>query len=391
MTLLPWTIAAAACSGIPAVLTLVNLREYLPPPAVGGVVPSVAVIIPARNEADGIAACVAGVLASVGFAGVEFRVTVVDDASTDGTAAVVQSIASRDARVRLVPAGALPAGWNGKQHACWVGAGSTSAALLCFLDADVRLQPEAIARMASLLVRERAALVSGFPRELTGTLLETLLIPLIHFVLLGLLPMRGLRRTTKPAYAAGCGQFLMVDRAAYLACGGHAAIRTTMHDGLQLPKLLRRNGYSTRLADLTKLAECRMYRSARETWDGLAKNATEGIATPARIVPMTALLVLGQALPLPLLWFAWQRIFFIVPFLGPPIRVGVEPAWWAFAAVVMSYLPRVVNAVRYRQRWLGVVLHPVGVAVLLVLQWYALLRKQMGRPATWKARSYSAN
>ena len=377
------------CAGIPAVLTLANLGNYKVPPR-GSLDPAVTltVIIPARNEEEGLGACLAGVLASVG---VTLQVVVVDDASTDSTAERVTEIQRGDARVHLLRAETLPPGWNGKQHACWQAAQLAETQLLCFLDADVRLEPEALARMASLLVRERAALVSGFPREITGTFLERLLIPLIHFVLLGLLPIRLLHTTTTPGFAAGCGQFLLVDREAYLRSGGHAAIRQTMHDGLLLPRLMRQHGNATRLADLTSLAQCRMYRSARTTWDGLAKNATEGLAAPARIVPMTLFFVMGQVAPLPLAWFAWSHTRFIIPFLGPPIRIGMVPVWIALAAALLSYLPRVLNAMRFRQSWLSVVLHPVGIAVLLVLQWYALLRKLLGRPASWKAREYRAN
>jgi cellulose synthase/poly-beta-1,6-N-acetylglucosamine synthase-like glycosyltransferase len=384
-----WTVASAACAAIPALLTVANLAEYKPPPPADASLPlpSLSVLIPARNEEAGIAACVESVLAS---RGVQLEVLVMDDGSTDGTAAIVGAIAIRDARVKLLRAAALPAGWNGKQHACWQAAQAAASPVFCFLDADVRLQPDALARVVTLLVRERAALVSGFPREITGTVMEKLLIPLIHFVLLGLLPMRWLRMTTRPGFAAGCGQLLLVDRAAYFASGGHEAIRTTMHDGLLLPRLLRQHGYSTRLADLTDLAQCRMYRSAAETWNGLAKNATEGLAAPARIVPITLLLGLGQVLPAVLLWLAWQRTFFVIPFLGPPLRVGMQPVGWAAAALVLSYMPRLINTVRYRQSWLGALLHPLGVALLLVLQWVALARKLTGRPATWKARSYPA-
>ena len=381
--------AATACAALPAVLTLLNLREYKPPPAAPAAsVPRVTVVIPARDEEEGIAACLAGVLAS---GGVALEAIVVDDGSTDDTVGIVGALAASDSRVRLLRAAALPPGWNGKQHACWLGAQAATSDVLCFLDADVRLQPAALARCAAVLQRDRAALVSGFPWELTGTTLEKLLIPLIHFILLGLLPMRLLRTTTKPGFAAGCGQFLLVDRAAYLQTGGHSSIRHTMHDGLLLPRLLRQNGFPTRLVDLTGLASCRMYRSARTTWNGLAKNATEGIAAPARIVPMTLLLGLGQVLPLPLLWLAWHRTRFILPFLGPPVRIGMGLVWISTVAAALSYLPRLVNAVRFRQSWLGVLLHPVGELLLLVLQWYALSRKLLGRPAGWKAREYTAN
>lgn len=387
--LFAFCLASAACAATPAVLTLINLREYLPPPpAENAVLPLVAVLIPARNEAEGIEACVCSVLQSTGVA---VEVIVLDDASTDATAAIVEGIAAQDGRVRLLSSAALPDGWNGKQHACWQAAQAVTAPVLCFLDADVRLQPEALARTAAVQQRERAALVSGFPQELTGTWMEKLLIPLIHFILLGLLPIRQLHATTTPGFAAGCGQFMLVDREAYFRAGGHAAIRQTMHDGLLLPRLLRQQGLSTRLVDLTSFATCRMYRSAVSTWHGLAKNATEGLAQPARIVPMTLFLAVGQVLPLLLLWLAWQRTVVIIPFLGPSFRTGMAAVWLAAFALFCSYLPRVVNAIRYRQSWLGVALHPVGIALLLVLQWYALLRKLLGRPASWKSRDYQAN
>ncbi|MGI4853809.1 MAG: glycosyltransferase family 2 protein [Janthinobacterium lividum] len=382
-------LASAACAAMPAVLTLINLREYLPPLAAGNaLLPRVAVLIPARNEEEGIEACLNSVLRSTG---VELEVIVLDDASTDRTGAIVARIAAQDARVRLLGSAALPDGWNGKQHACWQAAQAAMAPVLCFLDADVRLQPEALARTAAVLQQENAGLVSGFPQEVTGTWMEKLLIPLIHFILLGLLPIRKLHATTTPGFAAGCGQYLLADRAAYFRAGGHAAIRQTMHDGLLLPRLFRQHGFRTRLVDLTDFASCRMYHSAATTWNGLAKNATEGLAQPVRIVPMTLFLGVGQVLPLLLLWLAWQRTIVIIPFLGPSFRTGMAAVWVAAFAAFCSYLPRVVNAIRYRQSWLGTVLHPISVALLLVLQWYALLRKLSGRPAAWKSRTYQAN
>ncbi len=381
-------LTSAACAVVPALLTLVNVSEYQPPPPAAEALPPVTVIVPMRDEEAGIAACLASVLAS---AGVVLEVIAMDDGSTDATAEVVQGMAAADTRLRLLHADPLPAGWNGKQHACWLAAQAATGSVFCFLDADVRLEGETLARCLTAQQRDHAALLSGFPQELTGTWLERLLIPLIHFILLGLLPVRLLRTTTTAGYAAGCGQFLMVDRAAYMQSGGHAAIRHTMHDGLLLPRLLRQHGFRTTLVDLTDLASCRMYRSASTTWNGLAKNATEGIAAPARIVPMTLFLGIGQVLPLPLLWLAWQHTRFIFPFLGPPVRIGVAPVWAASVAVALSYLPRIVNTVQYRQSWFGAALHPLGVLVLLVLQWYALCRKLLGHPAGWKARQYTAN
>ncbi len=389
-------VSAAAAVG-PAALTIANLREYREPPLLGETEQAdVTVIVPARNEAAGIAECVDSVLRS---RDVSLRIVVVNDGSTDATADIVRELARRDERLLLLEADLLRTGWNGKQHACWQGAQAATTSIVCFLDADVRLQPAALARMATLLrhgdgrqgASAQIGLVSGFPLEQTGTALERLLLPLIHFVLLGLLPMRFLRTTTNPGFSAGCGQFLMVDRGAYMSAGGHAAIRETMHDGIRLPRLMREHGYATRLADLTALATCRMYRSGAETWNGLAKNATEGLGAPKTIVPATLILGVGQVLPLPLLAVAVARLVYRRNSGTESIAGDVICVALAATAVCLSYLPRVLAVPRYRQSRLSAALHPVGVATLLALQWFALGRKLVGRPATWKSRVYQAN
>lgn len=369
----PWLLVVAlACSVGPALLFLANLRLYQPPaPAAGPRLRPISVLIPARNEEGSIAACVQSVLASGHGGDAALEVIVLDDASTDRTAAIVQSLAAQHPQLRSVPAPPLPAGWNGKQHACHILAGLARYNTLCFLDADVRLEPDALARLAHFMTTSpvRPSLVSGFPLQQTGTLLEWLLIPLIHFVLLCYLPIARMRaQATHPALAAGCGQLMIVDRAAYLATGGHAAIRQTMHDGLLLPRLFRHHGFSTDLADLTPLARCRMYTTAGEVWQGLGKNATEGLAAPARIVPFTVLLGAGQVLPL---WLAVRW-----------------PGAWTLLALGASYLPRLVAARRFHQSWRGALLHPFSVILLLVLEWYALGRKLLGGRATWKERAY---
>jgi hypothetical protein len=387
-----WLVVGAAvmlvCAAIPCVTFGVNLRRYQEPEAVGMVEGRVAVLIPARNEEGNIAACVASVLATEGVA---VEVMVLDDASTDRTAEIVRGMAGGDARVRLVATEVLPEGWNGKQHACWLLAQQTDAELMLFLDADVRLEPEAVGRCVAAMRARRVALLSGFPRQVVVGWLERLLLPLIHFVLLGFLPMGKMRSTTKAAYAAGCGQFFLVERAGYFAAGGHAAIRGTRHDGLRLPQAMRRAGLRTDIVDLTSLASVRMYDSSRAVWDGLAKNATEGLGSPGRIVPLTLLLGIGQVLPV-LAAAAWGAVCVSLVVVGArfdePRMAGAVSAM-LMAAVVCSYVPRVLAVRRFRQPWSSAALHPVGVAVLLCVQWYALGRQVLGRPVSWRARQYA--
>ena len=392
-------LAAFLCAAVPCVLFCINLAQYCEPPlAVAGhaespldspessTLPAVSILIPARNEAHGIAAAVRSALSS---RNVAFEVIVMDDQSTDSTAAIVADVARHDSRVRLGRSDPLPPGWNGKQHACWQLANAARYPVLCFVDADVRLEPDCIARMATLLVEDGNSLVSGFPQQVTGTFLEWLLLPLIHFVLLGFLPLSRMRRSPDPALAAGCGQFLMANARDYFHCGGHSGIQLTMHDGLRLPRLFREHGLRTDLADLTHLAQCRMYTSAAQVWSGLAKNATEGIAAPARILPISLLLLMGQVWPF---FFLPSALFAVgVAIFFPYLVSWTHPAdaILLFAAAALAWLPRWLAAVRFRQDFRSALLHPFGIVVLLAIQWYSLTRQYLGSPVRWKDRAYA--
>ncbi len=406
-------VAGLALAGIPAALFLLNLRVYrvlLPSPLRGEgrrtgcwstgfsrssegrrpakagtptacptplspdaaqELPHISVLIPARNEEHVIVAAVESALASVG---VVVELLVLDDGSEDATAELVARLGQRDARVRLISGPPLPAGWCGKQHACRVLARNARYSLLAFLDADVRLAPDGLARLAAFQQTSGADLVSGIPRQETGSWLEHLVIPLIHFILLGFLPMAWMRRSRSPKYAAGCGQLFLTTRSRYETMGTHEAIRASLHDGITLPRAYRQAGLRTDLCDATDIAVCRMYRGAAALWAGLAKNATEGLAQPALIVPATLLLLGGQVLPV-LLWLAWRWF--------TPWTAAVNGL-----ATLLLFCPRLLGITRFRQSWWGAWLHPLGVLVLTAIQWHGLLRTLSGQPALWKGRPY---
>jgi len=173
-------VLAFLCATVPAMLWVWNILIYREPGAgscgdTGTCLPpeGVSVLIPARNEEGVIAASIESLLAS---RGIEIEIIVLDDCSTDRTAEIVRNIAMRDARVRLRSSPPLPGGWNGKQHACYALAQAARSNVLCFLDADVRLAPEALAAMSGFLSRTGSDLVSGFPRQETATPLEWLLL-----------------------------------------------------------------------------------------------------------------------------------------------------------------------------------------------------------------------
>ncbi|MBV8916379.1 MAG: glycosyltransferase [Acetobacteraceae bacterium] len=348
----------------PLLLGLLNQLLLRPPPRAAGR-PAVSVLIPARNEEANIAASCAAVLASEG---VELELIVLDDASTDRTPEILRGI--QDPRLRVAVAPPLPPGWSGKQHACHVLGGLARHELMVFVDADVRLSSDALCRMAGFMQRHPVGLASGFPRQITRTWSEQLLLPLIHFMLLGFLPMGAMRRSASPALGAGCGQLFVARRAAYWRAGGHQAIRASLHDGITLPRAFRRAGEMTDLFDAGRIASCRMYTDAAQLWEGLCKNATEGMARPGALPVWTVILGGGQVLPFLLLL--------------------TLPSGPALAALLCGIGLRLLLAARFRQPVASALLHPLGVAALLGIQWWSLLRAAVGGKATWRGRAYTA-
>jgi GT2 family glycosyltransferase len=360
---------------IPLGMTLANLFEYRVPPRTDArrgdprqtrPAACVSVLIPARNEAQNILAACAAVLASTG---VDLELIVADDGSEDGTLELLQGI--EDPRFRAVVAPPLPSGWCGKQHACNHLGALARHECLVFIDADVRITPDALDRLAGFMQRERCALASGVPRQVLITWSEQLLLPLIHFLLLGYLPMARMRRSLDPGLGAACGQLIAVSREAYRAVGGHAAIASRLHDGLALPRAFRRAGYATRLIDATPIAHCRMYTNVRQVWEGLCKNATEGMATPVGLPLWTLLLGGGQVLP--------------------AVLLITYPSPLALTAVCGGILTRFILAWRFGQPILSCVVHPAGVAMLLAIQWFSLARAQFGGASSWRGRRYAAH
>ena len=386
----PWLGAVSLVAAAQSLLVgVANMKRYRPAPALAEVAAStqpvrVAVCIPARNERENIEACVRSVLSS---REVDVRAYVYDDESTDGTGEILARLAAEDARVVVVPRRALPTGWNGKQHACFRMAEHGLAydpALEWFLftDADVRFEADAVARALGFAQRANAALVSTVPREVTGSVGEMLLIPLIHFVLMGYLPFGRMRATLDPAASAACGQFILVSRTAYRASGGHEGFRDSMHDGVKFPRAVRRAGLRTDLYDGTESVSCHMYRGFSQTWRGFAKNAFEGLGSLGLLIFITVWHLLGHLLP----WVVITAAVAQMLTQSDASRERPQTALiLALLAVASGLLYRVLLAARFRQSWLNVPLHPISIAMLTAVQWWSLWLDRTGRRG-WKGR-----
>ncbi len=238
------------------------------------------VVVPARDEATHIAACVRAALA----AGAD-QVVVVDDGSADGTAAAVPT----DDRVRVLAGSAPPDGWLGKPWACTQGAAVATGEVLVFLDADVVLH-------ALPGLPDGLALVSPYPRLVARPPLARLVQPLLRWSWLTFLPLRLAETSPRPSLSAAGGQLLVVDAAAYRAVGGHAAVRSRVVEDVELLKAFKRRGFRGVVVDGREVATCTMYDTNRAVVDGWAKSLPAALG-PLGSVAVPAVLTAAYVLP----------------------------------------------------------------------------------------------
>jgi chlorobactene glucosyltransferase len=328
----------------------------------------VSVVIAARNEEGDLGPTLDDVLAQDY---PDLEIVVVEGGSTDGTRRVIDR---RGPRVRRIDEPPLPAGWVGKSWACWTGANATSGPWLLFLDADVRTHPAAIRTVLEWAVRERADLATiGIQVEMVG-FWERVILPLfIQRVLMDYRPPHLERARSRVAIANG--QFWLTPRAAYLAMGGHAAVRERLVEDVAIAKRYRDAGLRLRFAWAPRLGRTRMYRDRHEMFEGLLKNAHGVEFSAARQVGTLAVLIGLFLLPLGLLPLGLWTGNWLLTGLGAFLYVALFGKHVAFSRAVEA--PAVYG-----------LLYPLGIAWYIRLTLSSLGRGLRDRPVTWKGRSY---
>ena len=269
----------------------------------GGLLPSLTVIIPARNESANIGPCLRSLLAQQ-YPAPRLRLVVIDDDSQDDTAAIVTSLARSDARVTLLRAPPLPPGWKGKVHACWYGLQAMPADTewLCFIDADVRAQPLALATALQFAQAGALDLLSLAPRHELGSLAERLIIPCGLYVL-GFSLDRVRIQAPESEDALCTGQFMLMRRGAYEQVGGYERVRESISEDLDFARLLKRRGLKVRLEDGSAVLVTRMYTGWGTLWPGFAKNLVDMLGGTGRTLGtvLSAVVLSWAALILPLM------------------------------------------------------------------------------------------
>jgi len=333
-------------------------------PAVSG--PRVSVIVPARNEQRGIRAAVAS-LADQEYRDVE--VVVVDDESDDATAA--EARAAADDRVTVLQGAPLPDGWVGKSWACVQGAERATGDWLLFTDADVRHAPDTVGRALALALGHRqGGGVTLLPVLETGTAAERVVQPAAAVLIRSFVAPGPLVRSPRVPVAIAAGGFILVERTAYEAAGGHAAVHDLLVEDAALAERLKAAGRPLTLASSGGRVRVRMYVGAREVWRGWRKNTSLGLARGSLGLAM-ATAGLGAAVSV------WP----VVGLVGP--RRGVAAAA-AIAQLVarLDVEPICPTPAPYRLTL------PLGSVVLALCSLASSIDRVRGT-VSWRGRSYA--
>jgi chlorobactene glucosyltransferase len=307
------------------------------------------------------------------------RIFVVDDQSTDETAAIAASFAARDPRIELLHAPALPPGWVGKCHACWIGSRNAGADWLCFMDADVAADPLLIASAVEAAEAEALDLLSLAPRHELKSFAERLILPCGFYLLAFTRDLERIPAPDRPE-AHVTGQFMLIRRAAYDAVGGHEAVRDAICEDTALAGLMKRSGRKIALYGGERLLSTRMYTGWQSLWPGLAKNIVEMLGgTPSTL--LTALI--GLIL-------AWAAV--VVPVIDAvACRNGVPRACEALAlalpASAAAFGLHIAGTRFFRiPFWYGLIF-PLGYTAGALIAIDSVGRRLRGR-VTWKGRTY---
>lgn len=229
----------------------------------------VSVLIPARNEERNIATIIRDVLSQKH---PNFELIVCDDQSSDCTASIVQQFAADDPRVRLIRAGELPAGWLGKNHACYCLAKEAVGHYYLFLDADVRIGPDCLSQTVLHAQKLRLDMLSVFPKQIMQGWGEKTTVPIMNYVLLSLLPLPLVRLSRRPSLSAANGQFLFFTASAYRLIGPHETLKSERAEDIATARLLKSEKLTVSCMVGNDQITCRMYQGWNEAVTGFSKN-----------------------------------------------------------------------------------------------------------------------
>ncbi|HYR06472.1 MAG TPA: glycosyltransferase [Longimicrobium sp.] len=330
--------------------------------------PTVSVLVPARDEAENLRRTLPHFLA-LDYPRLE--ILLLDDRSVDGTAEVAEAFGGGGgAPLRVLRGTDPPPGWVGKNWACHQLSEAATGGVLVFCDADVEAAPAAIRRTIAMMQAHGAGALTAIPRQRLEGWMQAAVVPLIvQLPVLSMLPLRLIPILRSPSLSMANGQWLAFSRSAYDAVGGHEGVRDEVLEDVALGRLAKACGEPLVVCAAPSLLAVRMYGGAAAMREGFRKN----------LYPLLGGRRASFVAVLALLSIAW-----IHPFVGALRGTAVAMIPLALLAAV-----RIAGALLFRQGWRTVVLHPAGALLAAVLAVESWIGHERGR-VSWKGRALPA-
>jgi glycosyltransferase involved in cell wall biosynthesis len=338
------------------------------------------VIIPARNEEHNLPNCLRTLLAQsdeMFLLGRDWEILVIDDASTDGTRTLALEAAKSHAGMRVLDAPPLELratqrAFTGKTQACWLGAQNAQGGWLLFTDADTLHEPNDLLHALHEAEKYGAALLSYSPRQIVSGFWQRALMPLIFSELVMVYPPA---QVNDPAtrIAAANGQFLLVEREAYFAVGGHRAVGRSVLEDVDLAWNVKRSKRTLRFRYAPDALATRMYVGFSDMVEGWSKNLAMLFPHALTLAAWRTLDVALLLLPLVLIPLSylilWQKAVIVAIWLRTLFRFYARVAKSNFSAV-------------------DVAISPVALPLLIVLLVRSYLNHKLFHQIAWKGREY---
>jgi glycosyltransferase involved in cell wall biosynthesis len=273
----PWW-QLALLAGYAAIVFVVFLRHVLlsyelrralflnsDSPRFTGKAPLVSILVPAKDEAHQIPNCLDSLTAQDY---PNFEILVVDDRSSDDTAAIVRRCAERDARIRLLQIKELPAGWTGKTHALHKCEEQARGEWLFFVDADTYMDPSCLSRLLRDCVANGAEMETIVPQYVSDSFWVSVVQPTAVMLMVMLFRPSRVNDTTLKNQGYANGQFILVRRDKFREMGGHAAVRTQVVEDVHLGRNALAHGIDVRVVSAPELTTCKMYATVKQLING---------------------------------------------------------------------------------------------------------------------------
>jgi glycosyltransferase involved in cell wall biosynthesis len=322
----------------------------------------VSILIPARNEVENILELLVSIKNQDY---TDYEVIVLDDNSSDNTFEVVEKFCLNNPQFRVVTGKELPPNWLGKNYACHQLSELATGKYFLFIDADETIKRGLINSLISRMEIGNLALLSVFTNQKMKSIGEWLTVPLMHFILLNLLPLRLVKLSKNPAFAAASGQCMFFNANSYKENQWHERVKHQVVEDVEIMKLVKQEKFKTEALLANGLIYCRMYRDLSESLNGFSKNLLAGFGNNIIILLLYQLLVtIG---PLILI------LNFNFTLLVLPLTLIV------LSRMMISYLSG-------QNVLINLILHPLQMFFFLIISLISI-KKHIFKTSTWKGRT----